>query len=314
MANILTGETAISLPALFAALPVAVVLIGRDGRILAANPATAALQKGPPEAMLGQHVAHIHPDAPRNMARDLWFAEAGIEVPDHETIFGDRQYQVSVRAVRNDAGEVAAFVVAFTDISRLKRVERRLSETNRRLKARVWEDHLTGIPSRRYLDAALAREVRRARRGGQALSIVMADIDRFKSYNDRYGHPAGDDCLRLVAQAASAALGRGEDELCRYGGEEFVAILPGTGTDGAADVAERMRRAVADQAIPHDGVPWGHVTISLGVASLPAVDHGSHRDRDALIAAADAALYAAKAAGRDRVARAGDDGSSPRSA
>ncbi|MGV0758702.1 diguanylate cyclase [Tistrella mobilis] len=307
MANVLIGDAAISLPALFAALPVAVVLIGRDGRILAANPATAALQKGPPEAMLGRQVAHIHPEATRNMARDLWFAEAGLEVPDHETTFGDRQYQVSVRPVRDDKGEVAAFVVAFTDISRLKRAERRLSEANRRLKARVWEDHLTGIPSRRYLDAALTREIRRARRAVQTLSIVMADIDRFKSYNDRYGHPAGDDCLRMVAQAASVALGRGEDELCRYGGEEFVAILPGTDLAGAAGVAERMRRAVAALTIAHQDVPSGHVTISLGVASLPVADHGSHRDRDALISAADAALYAAKAAGRDRVARAGQD-------
>lgn len=309
MSNIFAGKTAISLPSLFAALPVAVVLVDRDGNILAANPETSVLQGYPPEAVVGRKVSEFHQDAARNLARDGWLAEAGLKLPDHEMVFDDRHYQVSVRPVRDDRGNVTAFVIAFTDITRLKRAERRLSEANRRLKARVWEDHLTGIPSRRYLDAALAREVRRARRAGQALSIVMADIDRFKSYNDRYGHPAGDDCLRMVAQAASAALGRGADELCRYGGEEFVAILPGTGPEGAVRVAERMRRAVADQAIPHDGVPWGHVTISLGVASLPAADNGSHRDRDALITAADAALYAAKAAGRDRVAWAGHDGS-----
>ncbi|AFK53093.1 GGDEF family protein [Tistrella mobilis KA081020-065] len=307
MSNIFAGKTAISLPSLFAALPVAVVLVDRHGNILAANPATSVLQGHSPEAVVGRKVSEFHQDATRNLARDGWLAEAGLTLPDHEMVFDGRHYQVSVRPVRDDNGNVTAFVIAFTDISRLKRVEQRLSEANRRLKARVWEDHLTGIPSRRYLDAALAREIRRARRSGQTLSVVMADIDRFKSYNDRYGHPAGDDCLRLVAQAAAAALGRGEDELCRYGGEEFVAILPGSDLDGAARVAERMRQAVADLAIPHDDVPSGHVTISLGVAGLPPRDIGSQRDRDALIAAADRALYAAKAAGRDRVARAGQD-------
>ncbi|WP_372084611.1 GGDEF domain-containing protein [Tistrella mobilis] len=307
MSNIFVGERAISLPSLFAALPVAVVLVDRDGHILAANPETSALQGQPPEAVVGRKVSEFHQDAARNLARDHWFAEAGLNIPDHEMTFAGRPYQVSARPLRDEAGIVIAFVVSFTDVSRLKRAERRLSEANRRLKARVWEDHLTGVPSRRYLDAALTREIRRARREGRALSVVMADIDRFKSFNDRYGHQAGDACLRSVAQVAAKVLVRGADELCRYGGEEFVAILPGTDLAGAVEVAERMRRAISDRAVPHEDVPSGHVTISLGVASLPPADQGSHRDRDALIAAADAALYAAKAAGRDRVARAGQD-------
>ncbi|MFD0386991.1 GGDEF domain-containing protein [Tistrella bauzanensis] len=90
-----------------------------------------------------------------------------------------------------------------------KRTERRLSEANRRLKAYAWEDHLTGVPSRRYLDAALTREVRRSVRDGRPLAVAMLDIDHFKSFNDLYGHPAGDVCLRQVAQAAAAAIRRG---------------------------------------------------------------------------------------------------------
>ncbi|MFC6616932.1 diguanylate cyclase [Deinococcus radiophilus] len=124
----------------------------------------------------------------------------------------------------------------------------------------------------------------------------MIDIDHFKAYNDHYGHPAGDVCLREVAQALQGALRRSGDMLTRYGGEEFALLLPDTGLAGTQMVAERLRRAVLDLSLPHQAHPLGQVTISLGAASLHGVT-GSE-----LVQAADGALYAAKRAGRNRVA------------
>jgi diguanylate cyclase (GGDEF)-like protein len=178
-------------------------------------------------------------------------------------------------------------------------VTRKLDAANQELRRLSALDGLTGVANRRHFDAMLDREWRRAQRQGSALSILMCDIDYFKSYNDRYGHLQGDECLRQLARTLQQGLDRGGDLLARYGGEEFVALLPDTGPEGAAFVAERLRLALAELRLAHEGSPFGEVTASFGVASgLPAA--GS--DGQALLAAADRALYAAKQAGRNRVA------------
>jgi diguanylate cyclase (GGDEF)-like protein len=127
----------------------------------------------------------------------------------------------------------------------------------------------------------------------------MIDVDRFKAYNDRYGHPAGDKALKLVTNCLREAALRPGDSLARYGGEEFVAILPNTDEDGAYVIAERLRKSLRHLALPHEGSEKGVITVSIGIAS-----YGSHiverRDTD-LLRRADQALYDAKAAGRDRV-------------
>lgn len=168
-----------------------------------------------------------------------------------------------------------------------------------RLARLATEDGLTGLANRREFDQRLAAECRRAARGGTPLALVMVDVDHFKAYNDAYGHQGGDECLRQVACALAGCLHRPGDLAARYGGEELAAILPGTGRDGALDVARRMRAAVEALALPHaKSATAPHVTISVGVA---AGDTGMAPDAQALIAAADAALYRAKAQGRNRV-------------
>lgn len=160
-------------------------------------------------------------------------------------------------------------------------------------------DGLTGVPNRRTFDTVLRREWKRQERGGLPLSLIMADVDSFKAYNDYYGHQAGDDALKGVASAMAAALRRPSDLLARYGGEEFAVLLPNTPLEGAVAVAETMRKRLAALAIPHERSAAGeYVTASFGVAasSLDAVDSG-----EALVSAADAALYRAKTAGRNRV-------------
>lgn len=160
-------------------------------------------------------------------------------------------------------------------------------------------DGLTGVPNRRHFDEQYAAETKRSLREGHPLSAIMMDIDHFKAFNDHYGHGAGDQCLQKVARALAGTLSRPGDRVCRYGGEEFVALLPGTDADGAREVAERMRLAVEGLAIRHDYSSTGPVvTMSLGAATL---EPGADIEPDALLKRADQALYAAKEAGRNRV-------------
>lgn len=127
----------------------------------------------------------------------------------------------------------------------------------------------------------------------------MIDIDRFKAFNDIYGHPAGDACLKSIAEALRRTDSRRTDFIGRYGGEEFCAILPDTDEDGAYFLAEKFRTAVRDLQQKHEGSEKGFVTISVGLASYDA--HATNRTAATLIARADEALYIAKGAGRDRV-------------
>ncbi|MBP2230279.1 diguanylate cyclase domain-containing protein [Azospirillum agricola] len=160
-------------------------------------------------------------------------------------------------------------------------------------------DGLTGIANRRRFDEAMAREWRRCGRAQQPMSLILLDVDHFKAYNDHYGHQAGDECLRAVAELLAERVQRPCDLVARYGGEEFVCLLPETSSAGAGQVAERLRAAVADCGIPHAQSPVApHITISLGVATMtPEV--GSVPDR--LAQTADQMLYQAKRAGRNRV-------------
>ncbi|AWU94451.1 diguanylate cyclase [Azospirillum ramasamyi] len=160
-------------------------------------------------------------------------------------------------------------------------------------------DGLTGIANRRRFDDAMTREWRRCTRSHLPLSLIILDVDHFKAYNDEYGHQAGDECLRLVAELLADRARRPSDLVARYGGEEFVCLLPETDGTGAIRVAEGFRAAVAEQRIPHAQSPVApFVTISLGVATVtPSADGSPER----LAEMADQLLYRAKRAGRNRV-------------
>lgn len=175
---------------------------------------------------------------------------------------------------------------------------RKLDTANQELTRLTSLDGLTGIANRRHFDEVLAREWRRAMRQGDELSVLMCDIDFFKHFNDSFGHQSGDECLRRIAQTLVSAMDRGGDLLARYGGEEFIAVLPDTSLKGAAHVAEQMRQAVSALGIAHPGTPFAHVTASFGIVSAVAMPE---TDPQAVIGAADRALYTAKRNGRNRV-------------
>ncbi|WP_321839450.1 GGDEF domain-containing protein [Paraburkholderia bannensis] len=161
-------------------------------------------------------------------------------------------------------------------------------------------DALTGLSNRRALDNRLDEEWRRASRKNRQLSILFIDIDRFKLFNDEYGHAVGDEVLRNVAQAIGSQARRAQDMAARYGGEEFAVVLPDTDAQEAAQIAERVRLAVQGLRIVHAKSDTGAVTVSVGCATItatPGVEHGAEK----LLEAADAQLLIAKSSGRNRV-------------
>lgn len=184
-----------------------------------------------------------------------------------------------------------------------QRVAQRTEELqvlNSRLETLSLTDALTGIANRRHFDDTLAQEWQRAQRIGSPLALAVLDVDWFKPYNDHYGHPAGDACLRQIAQTLAATVSRSSDLVARYGGEEFVFLAPMTDSAGAQAMARKVVQAVAALALPHAHSPLNHVTVSVGVASLaPAPDSTAQT----LLQRADAALYEAKRQGRNRVAQ-----------
>jgi len=173
---------------------------------------------------------------------------------------------------------------------------KRQSDLMRRL---VFLDGLTGVFNRRYFDQQLITEFARAVRAQKPLAVIMLDVDFFKRFNDHYGHQAGDDCLRRVAQTLKETLRRPADLVARYGGEEFVCVLPETDYDQAMSLANELELSVRRKAISHaDSAVASVVTVSLGVAGFTASALG---DAATLVALADAQLYQAKAQGRGRV-------------
>lgn len=175
--------------------------------------------------------------------------------------------------------------------------QRRMSELELRRQAHL--DPLTGLDNRGTFDRSLQKACALSARTGATVSLLFFDIDKFKAYNDTYGHQAGDDVLRLVTAAARKLLQRSTDHFARYGGEEFVAILEGSDLEQAVAVAEQVRASIAGLAIVHAGGPAGFITVSIGVADV----RGSGATPQALIGMADEALYDAKAAGRNCVRR-----------
>jgi diguanylate cyclase (GGDEF)-like protein/PAS domain S-box-containing protein len=164
------------------------------------------------------------------------------------------------------------------------------------LKQQSIRDTLTGLYNRRHLNETLEREIRRAARSDQPVGLIMFDLDHFKVFNDTFGHEAGDRVLRAVGDCL-LRYARAEDVPCRFGGEEFVMILPGSKAEGAQSRAERLRMQIKEMNVIHEGREVGTITISVGVAAFPT--HGlSIKD---LLVAADTALYQAKKGGRDRV-------------
>ena len=177
-----------------------------------------------------------------------------------------------------------------------------LAQANNQLQLLSNTDGLTGIANRRHFDQALAHEWARAQRAHAPVSLIMLDVDLFKHFNDHYGHLAGDACLKSLALTLAQTGGRRDgDVVARFGGEEFVVLLPGADAPAALEVAQHIQQAIQALALPHEGAPWGIVTVSFGVATM-----APEREQlaEELVRRADRAMYRAKQGGRNRIEQA----------
>jgi len=194
---------------------------------------------------------------------------------------------------------VVSNLIHHQDLAQIDQQTLLLQESEASLRELSVRDPLTGLFNRRYMEETLDRELRRAERKALPLGIIMIDLDYFKRFNDTHGHPAGDALLRQLGAFLRAHI-RNSDIACRYGGDELILILPEASLEASCDRAEQVRLHLKQAAVYHEGHQLEPVALSLGVAAFP----NQGRDRASLIEAADAALYAAKDAGRDRVAAA----------
>lgn len=280
-------------------------IVNRDGQLLAVNEQYAIIANKPVNALVRAHILEAGIPSVEDVERAFSILPSGKPLPEQEIIWDDKDYVMAMYGLPDACGQISAICVSLRDISLRKGLERRLEAANRQLEEMNLKDYLTDVFNRRHFDESLQREVARLAREGGEMCVGMVDVDKFKLYNDAYGHLAGDDCLARAAKAMSAALFRPGDELFRYGGEEFAIIMPHTGKENATMVAERVREAISALRIPHCQSALGHVTISIGVAAIDAASALSgHTACEELIRVADKALYAAKNSGRNKVASA----------
>jgi diguanylate cyclase (GGDEF)-like protein/PAS domain S-box-containing protein len=278
-----------------------VTRIGLDEQVQYASPSSVRIVGWPPDQLVGTPaLAGVHPeDLPR--VEQLVAALKRGETEEARVTYRTRHREKSeiwvestLRITRNVDGEIDGAVAISRDMTQQKDIEDRLAIL-------AIEDGLTGLANRRRFDEQLEEEWARAYRERTCLALLMIDIDHFKAYNDAYGHPAGDACLRVVTRIMAMEARRATDVTARYGGEEFAMLLPNTDAAGCARIGERIRRAILEAGIPHAfNLPSGLVTASLGGAICQPASERSATSAS-LVEAADRALYAAKDGGRNRL-------------
>ena len=260
-----------------------IVVTDKSGNVVLVNPAA--------ERLLGKSMAKIVEDGFSVLLGDPVLVKKTLEESEAHgprslmMEFGGHTLEVMLSVIHGDHGDVVGKGALIRDVTEEKSLEEKLRQLST-------IDGLTELYNRRYMDEALEDEVRRAGRNGQPVSVLMYDVDHFKRFNDEHGHEQGDEVLRVMARETRVGI-REVDKPCRYGGEEFVLVLPHTDPDGALITAERLGQRV--EAAVVDGLK---VTISVGVATYPG---GGIQTANDLIKAADAALYMAKDAGRNCV-------------
>jgi diguanylate cyclase (GGDEF)-like protein/PAS domain S-box-containing protein len=284
-----------------------VLVLDAQGRVVDINPAMKNFLDGEPKSFLGKHVSE---------ALNIWtesteYLLTGLETRTELRLpnKSSRYLDLRVTPLYDEDESLSGRLIIFRDITDRKEVEKDLRHAMDRMQTQLIEigllqsqlreqairDALTNLFNRRYLEETLERELARASREVYPLCIVMMDIDHFKEVNDTYGHEAGDLVLKTLAHTVTNQSRQG-DFVCRFGGEEFVLVMPNIGIDVARDRANALHKSITTQFIPFGRVNL-NITISMGISWFPV--HGEKKED--LLRAADRALYAAKRAGRNRV-------------
>jgi diguanylate cyclase (GGDEF)-like protein/PAS domain S-box-containing protein len=294
---------------IFLTLPVPICLLDRNTRYLAANQKYAELCNTTLDKLAGRSMEDFCPsDLVAKARRDFEILDDGGSIPDHEIIYRNTPLLVSVSPLDHECNEaVSAIAVTLTDISKLKTefttVSDRLTAAYKHMEGIAETDALTGLANRHGLHQFFEREIRRRTKKQRPTSVAIIDVDHFKSYNDQYGHIAGDECLKAISSAIQSALRRSHDCAARYGGEEFVAVMPDTDLAGSEQVAQTILQTIRDLGIEHKGSPLERITVSIGIVGVKAIPRGLYSADvwDSLLRSADKALYAAKDGGRNCV-------------
>jgi diguanylate cyclase (GGDEF)-like protein/PAS domain S-box-containing protein len=284
-----------------------VLVLDAQGRIVDINPAMLGILKRKPASLIGKNASEIMKDF-SEMNGVIWQND---DTRTELRLLNDpsRYMDLRMTPLLDERQNLNGRVIVFRDITYRKQVEKDLVHANDRLHTQLIEigllqnqlreqairDPLTDLFNRRYLDETLERELARAEREGYPLCIVMMDLDHFKDVNDIYGHEAGDVVLKSVADTVTARSRHG-DFACRYGGEEFVLVMPNICMETATRRAAELHQTIEGLNVPY-GVFNLSITISMGIACYPI--HGEIKEE--LLRAADQALYTAKHAGRNRV-------------
>ncbi|HEY9103399.1 PAS domain S-box protein [Chitinimonas sp.] len=307
----------------------AIVVVNDCGEVQALNPAVAEIFGYGLHKVMGKPVLMLFPDTEtaQHQAALRQYMDTGEHsgriIGQRVEMLGQRQdgstFPLELTVTEIHLGAKRLFTWVMRDISERKAFEEQLLENIEELQATrdalnaaneqlmtanselgrmAQQDGLTGVANRRAFDQRLTSEWGRAARASHPLTLLMIDVDHFKRYNDGYGHQMGDECLRQVALVLQGAVSRASDFVARYGGEEFAIVLPETGAEGGAEVAEHIRQALASVHIPHAySTTSKHVTVSIGIAAFTPQPGMA---ADVLISAADQALYQAKEQGRNR--------------
>ena len=286
-----------------------IILAGMDGQRSYVSGAAQSVAGWLPEELVRYNsVELVHPDDRMRVGEALGRLKAGKEgeLVEYRMLRREGTYfwvEASLRLIRDSmTGKPKGVLNLARDISRRKQAEQELREAYAAIEALAVTDPLTRLANRRRFDQYLSTEWRRALREVQPLSLLLVDVDHFKSYNDTYGHLRGDSCLKQIAEAALDVVTRPGDLVARFGGEEFAVILPNTNSDGAEEIAHQLCEEVKRRKLTHASSATGWVTVSVGCATMvPIQGQPAHQ----LVQRADEALYEAKGQGRDRVVAAG---------
>ena len=276
-----------------------IIEFDRNGRVIYANPAALSIFSIPIEIMLGNHVAQLFKAGSNDLLSLLTNPSVPIDDPaNHHVKISINQYVLDVCVAPSDYSQDTR-VIIMEDITIRESTQKKLIEANNKLEILARIDGLTEVFNRRHFDELLHQEWGRLKREKGGLSLILCDVDNFKSYNDTYGHPSGDSVLQKLADIMQRATTRAGEVVARYGGEEFILLLPGASTDSALRTANRLRELVMEEKIPHQAsLGEKFITVSQGVVT-------ARPDADLLpadlINQADKALYQAKGAGRNTI-------------
>lgn len=291
---------------IFSAAGDAMWMISEDGIVVRANDAMLALLGKKTDQVIGHNCSEVlnlelchTPACPLTTINSKQAYEYDVRFSDSDN--NPQSYILTTAPLTTIIG-TTAILSQFKNITERKIAEQKLEELNKTLTMMARVDGLTQIANRRHFDETLQQEWSRLKREKKPLALLLADIDYFKKYNDRYGHQAGDQCLIKVGAALKETVQRPADLAARYGGEEFVILLPDVDENGVQHVGQKIMRAINQLALEHQASDVSSVvTLSMGAACMvPAEGHAPEE----LVAQADARLYRAKEQGRNRLVEA----------